>query len=114
MPIIEIYKTQSGGCPLLDAIKELDPEHQSQIMNSLKNLEKYGLGLLATKNAKKIKGHNKLYELRVDYKRINHRIFFTIDRLNIYWVMNYFKKKSNKTPLKELNHAENIKRTILN
>jgi len=58
--------------------------------------------------AKKIR--NNLYELRIRGKR-SFRIFYTFDSQIIY-LLHIFQKKSQKTPVKEINIAQNLQKMI--
>ncbi len=49
-----------------------------------------------------------LYELRPDYIRI----IFTIDKMGVAWLLTWFKKESNETPLSEIDKARKIKNKI--
>ena len=61
-----------------------------------------------TKFFKNIKGIKGLYEIRVEYESNIYRIFCCFDKGNLVVLFNGFQKKSQKTPTKELNKAENI------
>ena len=50
-----------------------------------------------------------IYELRIHYEGCVYRIFFIFDNGNIVVLFNGFKKKSQKTPKKEIEMARTIK-----
>lgn len=50
-----------------------------------------------------------LYEIRVEYNGNIFRVFFIFDEGNIIILFNGFKKKSQKTPLKEIQMALQLK-----
>lgn len=73
----------------------------------------YGLLLLKTQNrlSKKFVKliRDGLYELRTEYEGNIYRVFFIFDDGNIVMLFNGFQKKSQKTPLSEINRAIRIK-----
>lgn len=74
---------------------------------------KYGLLLLATQNrmpAKFVKFiRNGIFELRTEYSGNVYRVFFIFDNGNIVVLFNGFQKKTQKTPVSEIEKAEKIK-----
>ncbi|MCC8170427.1 MAG: type II toxin-antitoxin system RelE/ParE family toxin [Parabacteroides sp.] len=74
---------------------------------------KYGLLLLATQDrmpAKFVKFiRNGLFELRTEYEGKIYRVFFIFDNGNIVVLFNGFQKKTQKTPVSEIEKAEKIK-----
>ena len=61
-----------------------------------------------TKFFKSIEGVKGLFEIRVEYESNIYRIFCCFDKGNLVVLFNGFQKKSQKTPSKELNKAEQI------
>ncbi|MFC5283122.1 type II toxin-antitoxin system RelE/ParE family toxin [Pedobacter alpinus] len=57
---------------------------------------------------KSIVGVKGLFEIRVEYESNIYRIFCCFDKGNLVVLFNGFQKKTQKTPLKELNKAEKI------
>ena len=49
-----------------------------------------------------------LYEIRIELDSNIYRIFCCLDKGNLVVLFNGFQKKSQKTPIKELNKAEKI------
>ena len=47
-----------------------------------------------------------IYELRAIYKNKHYRIFFVFDEGNIVILFNGFQKKTQKTPVEQLDKAE--------
>jgi len=60
---------------------------------------------------KSIEGTKGLFEIRIEYEGNIYRIFCCFDRGNLVVLFNGFQKKSQKTPLKELEKAERIMKT---
>jgi phage-related protein len=59
---------------------------------------------------KHIEGHDKLYEIRIDYSGNIYRIFCCFDKGNLIILFNAFQKKTQKTPKQELELAERLMR----
>lgn len=57
-----------------------------------------------------IAGTDGLYEVRVEYSSNIHRIFCCFDNGNLVVLFNGFQKKTQKTPLKEIEKALRLKR----
>ena len=73
----------------------------------------YGLLLLKTQDripAKFVKYiQDGLYELRTEYEGNIYRVFFIFDEGNLVVLFNGFQKKTQKTPVNEINKALKIK-----
>lgn len=108
---IEFFKKTSGNAPVEDfIINILEPKDQKKVTRALERIEKEQDGLanlFAAEYAKKLE--KDLYELTPD--RV--RILFTL-RDSICWLLHIFFKKTNKTPVKELNVARERKNFIFN
>ena len=63
---------------------------------------------IPAKFLKSIEGIKGLFEIRIEYESNIYRIFCCFDKGNLVILFNGFQKKSQKTPGKELNKAENI------
>jgi phage-related protein len=61
-----------------------------------------------------IEGTKGLYEIRVEYESNIYRIFCCFDKGNLVILFNGFHKKTQKTPLKELEKAERIMQDYFN
>ena len=61
-----------------------------------------------TKFFKSIEGVKGLFEIRIEYESNIYRIFCCFDKGNLVVLFNGFQKKTQKTPGKELQKAENI------
>lgn len=94
---IEFFQSARGDCPVEEFINEQELSTQTKIAHHIKLLLEYG-PFLKDPYTKKI--DNKLYELRIPGK-IAVRIFYT--KLNSkYYLIHAFKKKTQKTPRKEI------------
>lgn len=59
---------------------------------------------------KKIKNQNGLYEVRIEFQSNIFRIFCCFDEPSLVILFNGFHKKSKKTPQKEIQIAEKLKK----
>ena len=57
---------------------------------------------------KSIEGVKGLFEVRVEFESNIYRIFCCFDKGNLVVLFNWFQKKTQKTPTKELQKAEKI------
>lgn len=94
------FQTARGDSPVEDFIKEQDEATYAKVLQSIKLLANNG-PFLKPPYIKKLQG--KLYELRISGK-VAIRIFYTIIK-NEYYLLHAFKKKTQKTPAKELKIA---------
>lgn len=94
------YKTKSGKIPVEEFVNEQDDETQTRIRGLILLLGNNG-PFLKPPYIKKLQTN--LYELRIK-SRILVRIFYS-PKKNSYYLLHAFKKKSQKTPLKELRLA---------
>ena len=92
----------------LDFFKTLD--------NEVKKKFNWTLKLIATvdrvpvKYFKNIKGSTGLYEIRVEFGSNIYRVFSFFDEGKLVILINVFQKKSQKTPRKEIEKAEKLKK----
>lgn len=108
---IEFFKKTNGNAPVEDFIvNNLEPKDQKKVTRALDRIEQEQDGLVNLFKAEYAKKLEKdLYELTPD--RI--RVLFTLkDR--VCWLLHIFFKKTNKTPIKELNVARERKDLIFN
>jgi phage-related protein len=57
-----------------------------------------------------IKGYEGLYEIRIEYQSNIYRVFCCFDEGNLIVLFNGFQKKTQKTPLIEIERAMRIKK----
>lgn len=89
-------------------------DHAKKILKTIERLENNNLDLLLKiKLVKKLKGFNNIFELIINWKDANYRIFFSIID-NIFCLTNIFNKKKQKTSLKEIKLSEKRKNEIIN
>ena len=105
---VYFFQTASGDCPVRKFIKEQDEVVYTKILHLVMLLKDHG-PLLRPPYSKKMQ--NNLYELRVSGS-IAIRIFYTLYR-NEYFLLHAFKKKSQKTPHKEIKTALDRMRKLI-
>lgn len=97
---IIVFESERGEKPVEEFIKSQQSSTQSKITHLVDMLAKYG-PTLGMPHVKKL--GQSLYELRIRGKD-EIRIFFTFKSQDIY-LLHGFKKKSQKTPQKEIDIA---------
>ena len=97
---VKFYQTKRGDKPVKDFISVQDSTTYAKIVSSMILLQNNG-PFLKPPQIKKLQ--NNLYELRIKGK-VQTRIFYTIIN-NEYYLLHAFRKKSQKTPIKELKTA---------
>ena len=98
---IYFFETTRGEKPVKEFIKTLSDSTISKVAKSIDLLEKYGT-FLCMPHCKKIT--RDIYELRIRGKE-EVRVLYFIQKGNIY-LLHVFKKKTQKTPSKEIKIAE--------
>lgn len=109
---IKFYIDIKNNSPVLDYIDILPNKEKAKILKYIEFLRE-NKGILDEPYSKHIKG--KIRELRVDFSKNRHRIFyFTFINKNII-LLHAFLKRSDKTPISEIKLAEqNYKDTVNN
>ncbi len=97
---VKFFQTARGDSPVEIFIQEQDKTTYMRIFHAIELLETGG-PYLKPPYIKKL--HDKLYELRTSGK-IAVRIFYTVIN-GEYYLLHAFKKKSQKTPIRELKTA---------
>jgi phage-related protein len=99
---INFYFTSRGNCPVIDYLDTLSAPEKAKVDKHISLLEEFGFKL-GLPQAKQLKGHSPLRELRPMPTRI---IYFFHHGQRIV-LLHAFKKKSNRTPSKEIDIAMN-------
>ena len=97
---VNFFQTARGDYPVQDFIEEQDKPTNAKIISAVELLETDG-PYLKPPYIKKLQ--DKLYELRISGK-VTIRIFYTIKN-GEYHLLHAFKKKTQKTPPKEIKTA---------
>lgn len=98
----EIVAYKSYFWDFMDTLTESESKKIYYILDMLKVRDR-----ISEKFVKHIK--DGLYELRAEYNSNIYRVFFCFDKGKIVILFNGFQKKTQKTPIKEINKAFKIK-----
>jgi len=101
---------KTGQSPVLDYIKRLREKEEAKVLKYIEFL-RINKGYLDEPYSKHIKG--KIRELRVDFGRNRHRIFYFIFIKKTIILLQAFLKKTTKTPILEIKKAEENYQNIL-
>ena len=93
------YTTTSGDNPVSDFLDSINQQSQSKILRVLHNIREYGLQSVIP-HIKKLTG-TPFWEIRVLGKD-NIRVIYVVPAQFTILVLHGFSKKSQKTPVKEL------------
>ena len=101
---VKFYKDpKASKSPVLEYIEGLSPKEAAKVLKYIEFL-RINKGYLDDPHSKHIKG--KIRELRVDFAKNKHRIFyFTFIKKNII-LLHAFSKRTTKTPISEIKKAE--------
>ena len=103
------YKTKfyqnirTGKIPALDYIERLSDKEKAKVLKFIEFLQEKE-GYLEEPYSKHIKG--KIRELRIDFGRKRHRIFYFVFIKKTIVLLHAFLKKTPKTPIAEIKRAE--------
>lgn len=109
-PLFEYLVEDNGHCPFEDFLHSLPDKDQAKLLTTIEKIEMNGL--LTSMRMKWIKKlDNNLYEIRSKLgSNIQRAIYFQkVD--NVYLITHGFTKKSQKTPVNEINRAKSLKET---
>ncbi|MFH1401483.1 MAG: type II toxin-antitoxin system RelE/ParE family toxin [Parcubacteria group bacterium] len=108
---VKFYKnTKTGRSLVLDYIERLNNKEQAKILKYIEFL-RINKGYLEEPYSKHIKG--KIRELRVDFSRNRHRIFYFIFIKKTIILLHAFLKKTAKMPTFEIKRAEENYNNVL-
>ena len=108
---VKFYKgIKTNQSPVLKYIKELREKEEAKILKYIEFLRTQK-GYLGEPYSKHIKG--KIRELRVDFGRNRHRVFYFIFVKKTIVLLHAFLKKTTKTPISEIKKAEENCQNVL-
>lgn len=108
---VKFYADGNGKSPVLKYLEKLNEKERAKILKYIEFLREHK-GVLDEPYSKHIKG--KIRELRVDFARNRHRIFyFTFLDKNII-LLHAFLKHTEKTPFAEIKQAEENYNNVIN
>ena len=92
----------------MDFFNTLDPEVRKKFNWTLKLIS--NIDRVPVKYFKHIEASTGLYEIRVEYGNNIYRVFSFFDKGQLVILINGFQKKTVKTPMKEIDKAEKLKK----
>ncbi len=102
---VKFYKNlRIGKIPVLEYIESLSKKEKAKTLKYIEFL-RIQKGYLDEPYSRHIKG--RIRELRVDFGKSRHRIFYFVFIKKTIILLHAFTKKSPKTPTKEIARAEN-------
>lgn len=108
---VKFYIKTSGKVPVKEYIDGLSDKERAKVLKYIEFLRERD-GVLDEPYAKHIRG--KIRELRVDFGKNKHRIFyFTFINKNII-LLHAFLKKTPKTPVREIKKVEEYLEHVIN
>lgn len=99
---IIFYTTAGGASPVTEFIDSLDDRAQAKVINTIRLLKEYDVRLGGA-HAKKLTGTD-IWELRI-LGSDSVRVFYAAVEQQCFLLLHGFKKKTFKTPAKELKLA---------
>lgn len=102
---VEFLTLSNGKRPAEEFLKELDDKTVAKIYKLIERLEMEGR--LVFPHARKLEGHKNLWELRSNSQQGAVRVFYFYWEHDSIILISGFIKKSQKTPLRELERAMN-------
>jgi len=108
---IYFYRTDSGFCPVEKFLDSLPGKQAQKVVWVLKLIE--DLDVIPTQYLKKLKGTSDIWEIRVQIGNNNFRILGFFQEGNLIVLNHAFSKKSQKTPRKEIEIAEQRRKDYL-
>jgi len=114
---IELYTKTNGRTPVLEFLEELNPKEKAKVIREIDLLAEFGPALFFPHTAK-IQGDNNkdLYELRPQSGNNIFRIFYfsvPAGESVKFILVHGFRKKTGKTPDKEMATARNRRKAYL-
>jgi phage-related protein len=105
---IKFYKTASGKCPVEEFLETLSAKQAQKVTWVLRVIE--DLPSIPVKYLKKLVNSDEIWEVRVSIGSNIFRLLGFFDGSNLIVLDNAFQKKTQKTPLQEIQLAEERRR----
>ena len=109
---IVFYRTKSGECPIEEFLDSLASQQALKVAWVLQLIEE--LDVVPVQYFKKLVNTDGVWEVKVPFGGNIFRLLGFLERGNVVILTNGFQKKTQKTPKKEINLAENRKKEYLN
>jgi phage-related protein len=108
---ILFYRTASGKCPVEKHLDSLTDKQVTKIAWVLKLIRE--LDQVPSNYFKKLVNSNNIWEVRVDIGNNTFRLLGFIDKQNLLILTNFFQKKNQKIPSKEIRLAKERRKDFL-
>ena len=105
------YRSESGHSPVTDFLDQLSDKESAKITWTLNLIET--LPKVPGQYMKKLKGTSGLWEVRIAFGGMIYRILCFFDGNNMVVLNHAVKKKTQKTPRKDIRIAEDRKKDYL-
>ena len=105
---INFYESDSGDQPVAEFLTSLPPDVRAKVVWTLELLRT--LPFVPVKYWKKLQGSEGLWEVRIEYGGNIYRLLACTAKGNRVVLLHGFQKKSQKTPLQEMEIAVQRKR----
>lgn len=107
---VSFYETPSGRSPIEDFIESLPKADQARFADVFDGIEKFGLGCPRVQ-FRQLRG--KLWEIKFNAPSGGFRIAYVFVEIETMVWLHTFKKKTQKTPVTELEIAEKRMKEVL-
>lgn len=108
---IEYYRTAEGRCPVEEFLDGLAPQEQRKIFYVLKLIEE--LQRVPAEYFKKLQDTEEIWECRIRSGGNAYRIFSFFVRGDVLVLTHGYRKKSQKTDVRQIRRAEQCRRDYL-
>lgn len=109
---VKFYKdSYNGDDPVFEYVEKLDRKNKIKVLKYIEFL-RVSDGYLDEPYSKHIKG--KIRELRIDFSKTRHRIFYFTFINKTIVLLHAFLKNTEKTPINEIYKAENNYSDVIN
>ena len=109
---VQFYRTAGGECPVEEFLDNLRPKQAQKIAWTLQVVKE--LPMVPKQYFKKLEGTEDLWEVRAEFGGDAFRLLGFWDAGRLVVLTNGFAKKTQKTPTREIELAEQRKRDHLN
>ena len=109
---IIFYRTETGSTPVVDFLDSLSGKPAQKVLWVLRLIQE--LDMIPSQYLKKLVNTDDIWEVRIQVGNNIFRLLGFFVENNVFILTNGFTKKTQKTPLQEINLAQQRKRDYLN
>ena len=107
---VKFYETLRKRCPVTDFIDSQNKRDQAVLLTVLESIEENGFN---AKGCQFRQLEGKLWEIKIKSPSGGYRLLYVTIQADLIFILHAFKKKTQKTPVKELNTARKRLKEIL-